>query len=144
MGIVHYICLRNANKAAHSGFETQRRRHQKSKTGVPVAPKKDMFLNSELSPLGTRPRKTTDTTLSRLSNLSRNLVKNQWHLCISICTFRCFTDPKKCPDGHSMSMWLYLREPRASDNLGFVLNSGSQTTEVGTGGITVAHQNHVV
>ena len=31
-----------ANKAAHSGFETQRRRHQKSKTGVPVAPKMDM------------------------------------------------------------------------------------------------------
>ena len=27
---------------AELGFETQRRRHQKSKTGVPVAPKKDM------------------------------------------------------------------------------------------------------
>ena len=27
-------------KAAHSGFETQRRRHQKSKRGVPVAPQK--------------------------------------------------------------------------------------------------------
>ena len=26
------------NKADHSGFETQRRRHQKSKTGVSVAP----------------------------------------------------------------------------------------------------------
>ena len=42
MGNVHYVCLRNANQAAHSGFETQRRRHQKSITGVPVAPKKDM------------------------------------------------------------------------------------------------------
>ena len=30
------------NKAAHSGFETQRRCHQKSKTGVSVAPKMDM------------------------------------------------------------------------------------------------------
>ena len=30
--------LPSANKAAHSGFETQRRRHQKSKTGVSVAP----------------------------------------------------------------------------------------------------------
>ena len=30
------------NKAAHSGFETQRTRHQKSKTGVSVAPKKDL------------------------------------------------------------------------------------------------------
>ena len=28
----------SANKAAHSGFETQRRRHQKCKTGVSVAP----------------------------------------------------------------------------------------------------------
>ena len=27
------------DKAAHSGFETQRRCHQKSETGVPVAPK---------------------------------------------------------------------------------------------------------
>ena len=34
--------VRNANKAAHSGFKTQRKHHQKSKTGVPVAPKKDM------------------------------------------------------------------------------------------------------
>ena len=28
----------SANKVAHSGFETQRRRHQKSKTGVLVSP----------------------------------------------------------------------------------------------------------
>ena len=28
-----------ANKAAHSGFETQRRHHQKSETGVSVDPK---------------------------------------------------------------------------------------------------------
>ena len=32
----------SANKAAYSGFETHRRRHQKSATGVSVAPKKDM------------------------------------------------------------------------------------------------------
>ena len=30
------------NKAAHSGFEIKRRRHQKSETGVSVAPKMDM------------------------------------------------------------------------------------------------------
>ena len=30
------------NKAAHSGFETQRRHHQKSETGVSVAQKMDM------------------------------------------------------------------------------------------------------
>ena len=32
----------SANQAAHSGFETQRRRHQKSKTGVSVAPQKGL------------------------------------------------------------------------------------------------------
>ena len=31
------------NKAAHSGFETQRRGHQKSKTGVSVAPQKGLM-----------------------------------------------------------------------------------------------------
>ena len=37
------LCLpQNANKAAHSGFETQTRHQQKSKTGAPVAPKMDM------------------------------------------------------------------------------------------------------
>ena len=34
--------LPNVNKAAHSGFETQRRCHQKSKIGVSVAHKKDL------------------------------------------------------------------------------------------------------
>ena len=33
--------LQSVNKAAHSGFETQRSRHHKSKTGVSVAPQKD-------------------------------------------------------------------------------------------------------
>ena len=34
--------LQRLNKAAHSGFETQMRHHQKSETGVSVAPKMDM------------------------------------------------------------------------------------------------------
>ena len=34
--------LPSVNKAAHSGFETQRRHHRKSKTGVSVAPQKDL------------------------------------------------------------------------------------------------------
>ena len=34
--------LPSVNKAAHSGFETQRRCHQKSKTRVSVAPQKDL------------------------------------------------------------------------------------------------------
>ena len=40
----HISCmpLPSANKAAHSGLETQKRHHQKSKTGVSVAPQKDL------------------------------------------------------------------------------------------------------
>ena len=34
--------LPSVNKAGHSGFETQRRRHEKPKTGVSVAPQKDL------------------------------------------------------------------------------------------------------
>ena len=32
----------SANKVSHSGFETQRRHHQKFKTGASVVPKMDM------------------------------------------------------------------------------------------------------
>ena len=32
-----------ANKAAHSGFETQRRHHQKSRTGVSVGTQKGLM-----------------------------------------------------------------------------------------------------
>ena len=35
-----HMSLPSANKVAHSGFETQRTRHQKSKTGVSVVPPK--------------------------------------------------------------------------------------------------------
>ena len=37
------VPLPSVNKAAHSGFETQRRCHQKSKTGVSVAPQKGLM-----------------------------------------------------------------------------------------------------
>ena len=40
---VTYTPLPSMNKAAHSGFETQRRRNQKSKTGVSVAPQKGLM-----------------------------------------------------------------------------------------------------
>ena len=40
---VIWILLPSTNKAAHSGFETQRRHHQKSKTGVSVAPQKGLM-----------------------------------------------------------------------------------------------------
>ena len=37
-----YMSLPSVNKAAHSGFETQRIYHQKFKVGVSVAPRKDL------------------------------------------------------------------------------------------------------
>ena len=36
--------LPSMTKATHSGFETQRRRHQKAETGVSVVPKMDMCI----------------------------------------------------------------------------------------------------
>ena len=41
----HVTCMPppSMNKAAHSGFETQRRCHQKSKTGVTVAAQKGLM-----------------------------------------------------------------------------------------------------
>ena len=40
--VYHVRLCQSANKAAHSGFETERRPHQKSKTGVSVATQMDM------------------------------------------------------------------------------------------------------
>ena len=42
------MLLPNANKVAHSGYETQGRRHQKSKTGVSVAPQKGRMSSKKL------------------------------------------------------------------------------------------------
>ena len=42
---VTHTPLPRANKAAHSGFETQRGRHQKSKTGISVAQQKGHVCN---------------------------------------------------------------------------------------------------
>ena len=39
--------LPSANKAAHSGFETQIRCHKKSKIGVSVAPQKGLYMSSK-------------------------------------------------------------------------------------------------
>ena len=40
--------LPSANKAAHSGFETQRRRYQKSKTGVSVVQQKGLMSSKKV------------------------------------------------------------------------------------------------
>ena len=40
---VTHLPLPSANKAAHSGFEAQRRHHKKSKRGVSVAPQKGLM-----------------------------------------------------------------------------------------------------
>ena len=42
---VTYTPLSSVNKAAHSGFETQRRHHQKYKTGVSVSLKRSYVLH---------------------------------------------------------------------------------------------------
>ena len=41
---VKHMPLPSMNKATHSGFEIQRRHHQKSKTGISVAPQKGLML----------------------------------------------------------------------------------------------------
>ena len=47
----HVICkpLPSVNKAAHSGFEAQMRCHQKSKTGVSMAPKKGLMSSKKIN-----------------------------------------------------------------------------------------------
>ena len=39
-----YMLLPSVNKAAHSGCDTHRRCHQKSRTGASVAPQKDLCI----------------------------------------------------------------------------------------------------
>ena len=45
---ISHTPLPSANKATHSGFETQRRRHQKSKTGVSMTPQKGLMSSKNL------------------------------------------------------------------------------------------------
>ena len=47
---VTHKSLPSANKAAHSGFETQRRHHQKSKTGI-SGPRKRTYVLQKLKKL---------------------------------------------------------------------------------------------
>ena len=44
---VTYMPLSSINKTAHSDFGTQRRRHQKSKTEISVAPQKRLFFKKK-------------------------------------------------------------------------------------------------
>ena len=48
--ILHMPPLKSTDKAAHSGFETQGTHHQKSETGVSVAPKMDMYPTKIFNP----------------------------------------------------------------------------------------------
>ena len=45
---IRHMPLPSMNKAAHSGFETQRRHHQKSKMGAMVAPQKGLMSSDNL------------------------------------------------------------------------------------------------
>ena len=46
---ITYTPLQSMNKAAHFGFETQRRCHLKSKTGVSEAPQKGLMSSKNFS-----------------------------------------------------------------------------------------------
>ena len=48
MESVIHKALPSVNKTAHSGFETQRRHHQKSKTGVSLAPQHNNMSSKNL------------------------------------------------------------------------------------------------
>ena len=54
---VTHIPPPSTNKAAHSGFETQRRCHVKSKTGVSVAPQKGLVSSNFFLPSATKLRR---------------------------------------------------------------------------------------
>ena len=51
----------SVNKAAHSGFETQRIHHQKSKTGVSVAPQKGLMSSKNLKKKDSRAHTVSHT-----------------------------------------------------------------------------------
>ena len=53
----HITCapLSSTNKVDHSGFETQRRHHQKSKTGESVAPQKGLVPPNNVKKLSETP-----------------------------------------------------------------------------------------
>ena len=46
--LISHTPLSSTNKAAHSGLETQRRHHQKSKTGVSVNTQKGLMSSKNL------------------------------------------------------------------------------------------------
>ena len=58
------MLLPSVNKAAHSGFEIQRRHHQKSKTGVSVAPQKGLMSSENLK----------NKNIALLTNFKENLM----------------------------------------------------------------------
>ena len=69
--------LQSVNKAAHSDFEMQRRHHQKSKTGVSVAPQKEPYvLQIFFKKLGQNLRGTHDISRLRKAEGSRDICTN--------------------------------------------------------------------
>ena len=56
--VIHML-LPSVNKTAYSGFETQRRRHQKSKAEVSVAPQKRTYVLQKLKKISLVRRQNT-------------------------------------------------------------------------------------
>ena len=84
-----HLPLPSANKAAHSGSETQRRHHQESKTGVSVTPQKGLmfsnffFRKRKFELLTAHESMYVETCLTILLDLQFSSDSNQG----SFCTF---------------------------------------------------------
>ena len=58
---------------------------------------------------------------------------------------RCFTDISICPNGFSLSVWLYLRTPATGNpRSAFILNRGGETIGVNTGQISILHGSNSI
>ena len=85
-----HLPLPSANKAAHSGSDTQRRHHQESKIGVSVTPQKGLMFSKyiflkkrKFELLTTFERMYVETCLATLLDLQFSSDSNQG----SFCTF---------------------------------------------------------
>ena len=85
---ISHIPLPSANKAAHSGFESQRRHHQKMKTGVSVAHQKGlMFSKNFLDFFLKKGMLKMSKVIKKLRKLKQGIMKG-WIMKILICLNR--------------------------------------------------------
>ena len=104
------------NKAAHSGFETQRRRHQKSKTGVSVAPQKGLLSSKNIF---------KNTYLLRLQILNKLRYENP-EISLYVLLETCLSVSKIFSEIYFLSLIFYL----ISSNLPHRFHHPSNLTKV--------------